>query len=174
MKRANYQHGDIINGIKFIEEIKPKRWRKILFRRALFECRCGIKFKCLITSISTGNTKSCGCYGALSRSKRFTKHGLRRHELYGRWTSIKTRCYNKNRSDYKYYGGRGITLSDEFHDFKIWFEYVSSLDGYNDRKKFNLTIDRIDNNQNYERGNLRWATKHQQNINTQRHALSGS
>jgi hypothetical protein len=76
---------------------------------------------------------------------------------------MKTRCYNKKRADYKYYGGRGITVSEEFRsDFLVWFNYVTSLPNYENREKLNLTIDRVDNNKNYERGNLRWATKKQQ------------
>lgn len=163
MKRIIYSPGDLINEIEFIVDCKPLISPSRKSRMALFKCRCGKEFKAVIRSVISGNTKSCGCYGSQSRSDRFTTHGKRRHPLYSVWCGMKTRCNNKSRGDYKYYGGRGIRVSDEFSSgFSVWFEYVSSLDGYDDRKEKNLTIDRIDNNKNYERGNLRWATKLQQ------------
>jgi hypothetical protein len=170
MKRLIINPGNTINGLVFIKELKPYIMPSRSMRTGLFKCKCGTEFSVIIASVMSGNTSSCGCYGIESRSKRFKKHGLRNHELYGVWSSIKTRCYNKKRSDYKYYGGRGIILSDEFHDFKIWFDYVRQLPMYSSRKKLNLTIDRINNDLNYERNNLRWATKKQQSQNQKRNS----
>ena len=117
----------------------------------------------MIRSALTGNTKSCGCLGVLSRKARFTKHGKSNHPIYKIWCGVKTRCYNKNRDDYKHYGGRGISLSQEFaDDFQCFYDYVSELEFYKEREVRSLTIDRIDNNKNYERGNLRWGTREEQ------------
>lgn len=165
MRRLTINPGDKINGLTFLKELPPRIMPSRSMRMGLFKCGCGVAFRCLIGSIINGNTRSCGCYGFKSRSERFKKHGLRKHKLYGLWSSIKTRCYNKNRADYKYYGGRGIGLSDEFRDFKTWLLYVMGLPGYSSRENLNLTIDRINNNGNYERDNLRWATKKQQSLN---------
>lgn len=163
MKRICYSPGDLINGIEFIADCDPLVSPSRVSRRALFRCSCGNEFNAVIRSVKSGNTKSCGCYGRKTRSDRFTTHGKRSHPLYSVWCGIKTRCNNKSRPDYKYYGGRGICISGEFSgDFNAWFYYVISLDGYSDRVEKNLTIDRINNNKNYERGNLRWATKLQQ------------
>ena len=160
MKRIEYKMGDYINDVKYIAEaafhISPSRKS----RKAIFECKCGKQFKCFIGSIVSGNTTSCGCNGIESRKERFTKHGLRNHKVYSVWCMIKTRCYNKKRADYKYYGNKGIILSSEFHDFLTFYNYVIALPKYNHLIK--LTIDRINTYGNYERGNLRWATRKEQ------------
>lgn len=165
MKAYSFEHGDVINGVTFIRVISDERPK-----RALFKCSCGRSFKCIIRSIVSGNTKSCGCWGAASRSARFTVHGLRNHSIYSIWCGIKTRCYNKNRLDYKYYGGMGVTLSNEFSDFLRFYEYVIGLPDYENKEKLKLTIDRIDASGNYERGNLRWATRKQQSLNQRRNS----
>lgn len=163
MKKTEYKKGDKINRLIFIEETKPHISPSRKTRKGIFECYCGNRFDAIIRSIITGNTKSCGCYGVESRKKRFTKHGKRNHKIYGVWCTMKSRCYNANRNDFKYYGGRGIKMSDEFKaDFNIFFDYITALPYYENRDKLNLTIDRIDNNKNYEKGNVRWATKKQQ------------
>lgn len=170
MIAVSYITGEHINGIEFIKEVAPHFIRGRALRKAMFKCSCGRFFECVIRSIISGNTKSCGCYGAKSRSDRFKKHGLRNHPLYGIWCGIKTRCYNKNRSDYKYYGGRGIILSEEFHSFLVWYEYVISLSNYSERVNLKLTIDRIIVTKNYERGNLKWSTRKQQSLNQLRNS----
>ena len=74
--------------------------------------------------------------------------------IYKRWLDMKHRCYGKNRSDYKDYGGRGITVCDEWlHDFTAFYRW-SMENGYSD----NLTLDRIDVDGNYEPDNCRWTT----------------
>lgn len=165
MKRTQLNIGDKINGLEFVKDIKHSKPRQIEVK-----CICGRNFQALLRSVVTGNTKSCGCWGSKSRSIRFTKHGLRNHELYKVWCGIKTRCYNKKRIDYKYYGGVGIKLSDEFHDFKTWFDYVTQLPLYEKRIELNLTIDRIEVTKDYERNNLRWATRLQQSLNQRRNS----
>lgn len=82
--------------------------------------------------------------------------------LYGRWNSIKQRCYNRDNPKYPHYGGKGVTFHDEwknFYQFKQW----ALSNGY----KKELTIDRIDSNGNYEPSNCRWVSqKVQQNNRT--------
>jgi hypothetical protein len=69
---------------------------------------------------------------------------------------------------YKYYGGRGIIVSDELLDYAVWRRYLLSLDGYGkvDRRGFRYTLDRINNDGNYEVGNIRWVSKRVQRLNT--------
>ena len=78
------------------------------------------------------------------------------HALYQKWLGIKKRCFIKTRPDYKYYGGRGIKMcKDWIHDFSAFYAYVKTLPEYD----LNLTLDRIDNDGDYESGNLRWVNQ---------------
>jgi hypothetical protein len=89
------------------------------------------------------------------------KHGKANTRLFGLWRGILTRCNNPNRSDYKYYGGRGITVCDEWlHDFQAFYDWAMA-NGYEEH----LTIDRIDVNGNYCPENCRWVTMQKQSEN---------
>ena len=93
------------------------------------------------------------------------KHGLTHDPIYKIWSGAKNRCSNPNNVSYKNYGGRGIKMSKEFLDPVTFVEYVKKLKDFSLRKEKKLTLDRIDNNKGYERGNLRWATKTMQSLN---------
>ena len=94
-----------------------------------------------------------------------TKLSQKRAEVYYLWNGIKQRCYNPKTKSYKRYGGRGINLSQEFHDYLEFEKYVKSLENYEFRKEKDLSLDRINNDGNYERGNLRWADRKTQGLN---------
>jgi hypothetical protein len=80
------------------------------------------------------------------------RYGNELHPLYSRWLSMTQRCRNPNHNSYKNWGGRGITISEEFKDFTKYAAYIESLPNYSDTG----TVDRIDNMKGYESGNLRW------------------
>jgi hypothetical protein len=97
--------------------------------------------------LGRGRTKSCGC---LRR-----KHGLWGSRIYMVWQSMMQRCYNPNNHAYKDYGGRGIEVCKRWHEVTGFFSYVGNAP----RGK---SLDRIDNDGNYEPDNVRWATTKQQ------------
>ena len=87
-------------------------------------------------------------------------HRLYLTNLYRRWQGIIGRCYNRRHKAYGDYGGRGVTMWEEWKERpEVFIEYIKSLPGSDDP---NLTLDRINNNGNYEPGNLQWATQKQQ------------
>lgn len=149
------------------EDLSGKRFGRLVVvsrsenrkKSTMWECKCDCGNIKVIgaDSLKNGATKSCGCL--LYESKNFT-HGLTNSRLYNIWSKMKDRCFRENDSAYKWYGGRGITICQEWIDDFMNFYNWSMENGY----KENLTIDRINVNGNYEPDNCRWVTmKTQQN-----------
>jgi len=126
------------------------------------QCDCGNKKVAIRHHLKCGNTRSCGCLKYEVVNKGNTRHGLKDEKLYGVWNSIKNRCYNPHVEAYHNYGGRGVEVCDKWkNDFLSFYNWAMS-NGY----KKGLSIDRINNDGNYEPVNCRWVDSQTQNENT--------
>jgi hypothetical protein len=94
-------------------------------------------------------------------------HGLSKHPLYGCWAAMMSRCCSQANRSYHRYGGRGVTVCLEWQDRLAFIEWIEANLGPRPAGK---SLDRIDNDGNYEPGNVRWATVRQQSDNQERHA----
>lgn len=139
----------------------PTKTSTIKSHYVLVECPfCKKHFKAQTYHVISKNTNSCGCVGDKKNKERLTIHGLKKSRIYKQWQGIKGRCYNKKNKVYKNYGGRGITVCDEWkNDFKAFYDWAMA-NGY----KEGLQIDRRDNDGNYCPENCRFVTRM---VNTQ-------
>jgi hypothetical protein len=124
----------------------------------LFQCECGEITSVRKAHVTSGRTRSCGCLAKELRKELFTKHGMSHTTEHNIWLSFRARCENPNHMYYKNYGGRGISVCDRWQKFENFYADMGNRpDG--------LTLDRINNDGNYEPSNCRWATWKQQNNN---------
>ena len=129
----------------------------------LCECDCLKKTQKYVDAqnLKKGKSLSCGCETAKSAKIRFTKHGENGTRLFNIWCSMKQRCSDPHCGCYDRYGGRGITVCQEWQDSFVSFRDWSLTHGYKD----DLSIDRINNDKGYNPDNCRWATVKEQNNN---------
>lgn len=133
-------------------------------RTAVWQCKCncGNIVNVKGTELRNGQVKSCGCLQKERARMSNTKHGKSNTKLHYIWRGMKQRCYNKNDKHYKYYGARDIAVCEEWKDdFMAFYEWAMN-NGY----KEGLSLDRINNDGNYEPNNCSWVTMKQQNRNT--------
>lgn len=141
---------------------------------AVYECPfCGKHFKAYTVSVNREHTKSCGCRKNQLRvlSNKSFYHGLSHTRLFDIWSNMKRRCGNEKDYFYYVYGGRGITVCDEWrNDFMAFYTWAMD-NGY----KEGLQIDRRDNDKGYCPKNCRWATAgmNSRNKGKQRNNTSG-
>ena len=148
--------------IKDLGVLYPTEYSKWKRSYNLYKCGfCGNEFKAQVRYINSGAIISCGCYNKQLVKDRNTKHGLVNTGLYGIWRNIKNRTLNPKHKQYNDYGGRGITICDEWkNDFMSFYAWAMT-NGYSDE----LSIDRIDNDGGYSPENCRWTTSIIQNRN---------
>ena len=162
MKRVEVKEGERYGRLTIIREVEPAGSSHKRVRRFLCRCDCGNEIICRLPNLKSGTTKSCGCYRKFVSSNRRDCHHLKNTRIYRIWCGMKRRCYNKHNEHFDRYGGRGIIVCDEWKtDFMNFYDWAMS-NGYDDK----LSIDRINNEGNYEPSNCRWANQKQQIVNS--------
>lgn len=154
---------DKINMLTLIKEIpRTKPYGKNL-KKGVFLCDCGNETVAVFSSVKGGHTKSCGC---LQKRGRHITHGMSGTAEYVTWLNMKQRCNNPKNTEYKNYGGRGISVCAKWQD--SFHEFIKSM-GRKPTKAH--SIDRINVNGDYSESNTRWAIPKEQARNTRKNRL---
>ncbi len=138
--------------LTLILHIEERKWRSL---QSVFRCDCGVEITHIDSCVKFGKVTSCGC-----QIGRHERHGMARSPEYKNWDAMMQRCLNSKCKDYPQYGGRGIKIHEPWRDFVNFYRYM----GNRPTKKH--TLGRVDNDGNYEPGNVEWQTPAQQNVNT--------
>lgn len=158
MRKANY---DAKVGDRYGMLVLAEKKMAVVagYSRQAFVCRCDCGNTKIFSTrhLISGQMKSCGCNKSKAARDKATKHGLSETSLYKTWLSMRGRCHRPTEKYYSCYGGRGISVCDEWRrDFQAFAAYIGV------KPTPVHSIDRIDNNGNYEPGNVKWSTKSEQ------------
>jgi hypothetical protein len=145
-----------------IKDLVGKKFNKLTVQKRINPNKLGVEWLCLcdcggektITTSQLKRIKSCGCLQK-EVGKRVQTHGLSKTKEFKIWLAMKDRCFREKNPRYKSYGGRGITVCERWLKFENFIKDMGS-------KPKNKSLDRKNNNGNYEPSNCRWATSKQQ------------
>ncbi len=130
------------------------------------KCDCGNVSVVGLSGLRSGATKSCGCLRKQLSAERLRTHGLSGTAEYNVWFNMMARCFNPNHPQFPHYGGRGISVCDRWRESPGVF-----LEDMGPRPSAAHSIDRVDNDGNYEPGNCHWATRREKGNNIQHNRL---
>lgn len=164
-KKSTRLPAEAFIGVRFNCLIVNGVFRKNGRTYATCTCDCGSRTERLLGGIRDGRIKGCGCMRGLSRRKHGESHVAGNTPEYRAWCLLRSRCNRKTDPRFSSYGGRGISVCGRWNDFANFLEDMGR------RPSPRHSIDRINNNGNYEPGNCRWATATQQSLNTRRNVL---
>lgn len=169
---SRYAGPKIVNGR--LTQVGECFWQMVGNRKrraAVFLCECGTSSVIDHRAVASGKTGSCGCRKKDSDVSNRLKHGcsskggkVKRTRAYSIWTKMTQRCNNPNNPKFPIYGGRGILICTR------WLEFENFLEDMGEPEP-GLSIDRIDTNGPYEKGNCRWATAKEQANNTRTNVI---
>lgn len=135
------------------------------YKRVPTVCECGVSKKIDKSNLLRGKSLSCGCFAREQTSKAVTTHGKRSSKVYAVWNMMKQRCSLPSNKYYAYYGGKGIKVSESWQKFENFYADMG------DPPFERATLDRIDNNRDYCKENVVWATYEEQQANTSKTVL---
>lgn len=119
--RIQYNYGELVGEAYYLYDVDMCIKR----RKAAFRCKCGNTFIAQLYKVKVSETQSCGCLHKKATSEANSRHNLKNHKIYGVWSAMKARCYNKNTAQYKDYGERGIYVCEEWkNDFISFYKWA--------------------------------------------------
>lgn len=157
-----------LTGQRYGRLVVMSKTEERVHRHVVWKCVCDCGNECFVPSnaLSTGRTQSCGCLMKESRGVSRITHHMSNEKIYAVWQGMRKRCFSTYHKNYDSYGARGITVCREWNEsFEAFYDYVSQLPHFGEP---GYSLDRINNDGNYEPGNVRWATQKEQMNNTRK------